>query len=658
MTNDDATPLVRYDVTVRGADGSVTLENDDTCIEIDGIDRATVSAFIVGMDGVTPLGEIARRCGLRTRDATSIADALAGAGMAREPQRPDSLIDPGEFAALARALYPVWKQHLFRQELWRNLVDGSATFTQFSGWLLENYHFIEGVNDRLGSATAYCSSAEARRAFAQHYAEEYDHGGFFLTALRKIGIAQEEVDRSVPLPTTRAILNHMRRAARTDSLQYVACSSFLESTGDDRAGGRAFFAALAERYTANSPHVLAPLVAHLELDEQYGHNGILERMAPLLTPITAARAGTALEAARALVELLELWSEEIGLHYSEAGGRYRTRSGNKNLLSSGTECRSGEGEFVVETDEHTLSFDRSSAEVLERCARSLDGPHDLANIAAAAKCDARELAAIVDILREHDALLDLSRASDAPDVPQFIEAFGMECRFWSREILAQPFWKRLLAGDLAPTTIFGWGIEFHHYVDAANEYMAAAVANCHIGYNVRMLLGQHYVEEAQHGAIFLRGLEQCGFPARSVAEAPPLPATAALTNFLFELACVDTLAIQSVFNLLQADRDELTRERIDAFYSELARLYPFAAPMFDAFRKHALIDVEHRHNETVFDRICAVPGLIAGDTPRRCVAAVRRMAELFILFFENIEHHYGAPDAIVPRRPFDMRAYQ
>ena len=656
MTNGGATPLVRYDVTVRADNGSVALENEETRIEIDGVDPATASAFIVGMDGVTPVVELARRCGLRAADAMLIADALADAGMAREPQGPNTLIDPGEFAALARELYPQWKQRLFRHALWSNLVDGSATFTQFSGWLLENYHFIEGVNDRLGSATAYCTSAEARRVFAHHYAEEFDHGGFFLTALRKIGLAQEDVDRSLPLPTTRAILNHMRRAARADSLQYAACSAFLESTGDDRSGGRAFFAAVAERYTANAPDVIAPLVAHLELDEEYGHNGILERIAPLLGPITAARAGKALEAARTLVELLELWSEEIRLHYAEAGGRYRTRRGNGNLLNA--ECRSGEGELIVETDEHTLTFEGSSAEVLERCARSLDGQHSVASIAAAEGCDVRELAAIVDILHEHDAVLDLSRAAEPRDSGEFIKEFRTECRFWSREILAQPFWKRLLAGELAPATIFGWGIEFHHYVEAANEYMSAAVANCHLGYNVRMLLGRHYVEEAEHGAIFRRGLELCGFPAGSVAAAPPLPATAALTNFLFELACVDTLAIESVFDLMQADRDELTRERIEAFYSELARLYPFAAPMFDGFRKHALIDVEHKHHETVFNRICAMPGLIDGDTPRRCVAAVRRTAELFILFFENIEHYYGAAGAIVPRRPFDIRAYR
>lgn len=79
--------------------------------------------------------------------------------------------------------------------------------------------------------------------------------------------------------------------------------------------------------------------------------------------------------------------------------------------------------------------------------------------------------------------------------------------------------------------------------------------------------------------------------------------------------------------------------------------------MFDGFRRHALIDVASDHGQTVFDAICGKPGLITPDVGRRCVTAVRSLAEHFILHFENIERYYGGGEAVIPRRAFDVRAY-
>ena len=326
--------VIRHDVLARDEGGATVIDGDEARLELDGIGTAAVQHLLSLMNGRGSLAELAASTALPLDGVRAIAEALTGAGMAREACSNDGPVDAEQFAALARDLYPLWKRRLFGRGLWRSLVDGTATFAQFAGWLLENYHFIEGVNDRLGSATAYAQNREARRLFSRHYREEYNHGGFFLEALQQLGIRREDVDASMPLPTTRAILFHMRRCARIDSLQYAACSAFLESTGADRDGARAFFEAISNRYAPHRPQIIAPLVAHLELDEDYGHNGVLERMCPLLGTITVARASAALEAARALVELLELWSDDIATHYSDADalprqkayGRYRRAS--------------------------------------------------------------------------------------------------------------------------------------------------------------------------------------------------------------------------------------------------------------------------------------------------------------------------------------------
>jgi len=315
--------VLRHDVYTREEGGVTVLENDDARIEVEGVPAREVRRLLSHLGGGRPLDGFT---GIAPDGVRAITAALVEAGLAREAGDPHQLVDVDRFTALARELYPRWKARLFGQGLWKSLVDGTASFTQFAGWLLENYHFIEGVNDRLGSATAYAQNREARRHFARHYREEFDHGGFFLEALLQLGIRRQDAGNSLPLPTTLAVLHHMRRCARNDSLQYAACSAFLESTGGDRGSARAFFDAITRNYAPNRPQIVAPLVAHLDLDEDYGHNGVLERVAPMLAPITVQRAGAALEAARALVELLELWSADIAAHYTDPDALPRARS--------------------------------------------------------------------------------------------------------------------------------------------------------------------------------------------------------------------------------------------------------------------------------------------------------------------------------------------
>jgi len=328
------------------------------------------------------------------------------------------------------------------------------------------------------------------------------------------------------------------------------------------------------------------------------------------------------------------------------------------LISSRALLQPGGGDvFTVDTDRRTFEFDGSSGRALRRAAPRFDGRRPLGDIAEATGCDGGELASIVAMLGEEGVVVDLAATIEAATAADFASALRRECRFWSGEILAQPFWKKIVAGEMPEAVIFGWGIEAFHYVDSVNEYMAAAAANAHLEHDVRMLIGRHYAEECDHGEIFLQGLANCGFDRDSIVNAPPLPGTRALMNYLFELACTDTFAVEAVFDLMQSDGESLTKERVHAFYDALSRLYPFATPMFDGFRRHALIDVASNHGETVFDRLCLTPGLITPDVGRRCVAAVRSLAEHFILHFENIERYYGSPGAVLPRRPFDLRAW-
>jgi hypothetical protein len=181
-----------------------------------------------------------------------------------------------QLAALLKETYNDWNQQLFSGLLWTSLFNGTAEDRVVDGWLIESYHFIRGANARLSYAAAQASDERIREIFARHSVEEYNHHEFFAESLRRRGFDPVIVDRVGPLPTTRAVIEMARFAARVDCLAYAACSGLLESTGSDVEKGRAFYYAVGQHFDADKTDFVAPMLKHLELDEAYGHGSVMQ----------------------------------------------------------------------------------------------------------------------------------------------------------------------------------------------------------------------------------------------------------------------------------------------------------------------------------------------------------------------------------------------
>jgi pyrroloquinoline quinone (PQQ) biosynthesis protein C len=277
------------------------------------------------------------------------------------------------------------------------------------------------------------------------------------------------------------------------------------------------------------------------------------------------------------------------------------------------------------------------------------GLKTIAELAADISVPANVVGKLLKPFADAAVIIDADAAANASTHSVFIDAFFTEAQFLTRPIFAGAFWQRIMTGAATSTLIYGWGIEFTHFVDAANEYMAAGVAHCRDDALVREWFSRHYIEEAGHSEIFLSGLASCGFSRQQVMCAPPLPSTRGLVNHLLELAIEGTVPYAAAFGVMQPSREPSTKRMINQFYDELTDMYPFAAPMFDAFRQHALIDVELKHEATVLEKISA-SGRLRQIDQRRAIEAARSVAEHFTLFFEGILDYYGCAEAMVPRR--------
>jgi len=293
-------------------------ELDDTQYQLRGVALSSLQAVVARLEGRRSVADISRDAAITLPLVLTIVQQLMDLALVVDLcNAPSGDVTPAQWTTICRQLFPRWKEHVFSHPLWQMLATGEASSSQFAGWLLESYHFIEGVNVRLPMVIAECADVRVRHHFVRHYTEEYDHHHFFMQALNALGIDSTAVQASRPLPGTLAVLNWMRYCGRQDPLYYAACSGFLESTGSDREKARQFYQLLTEHYDRQLVGIVEPMAAHVALDEAYGHAGFLEKVCGELGAVPQQRANAALQAVAGLVETLELWATDILRHYAE-----------------------------------------------------------------------------------------------------------------------------------------------------------------------------------------------------------------------------------------------------------------------------------------------------------------------------------------------------
>jgi hypothetical protein len=318
------------------------------------------------------------------------------------------------------------------------------------------------------------------------------------------------------------------------------------------------------------------------------------------------------------------------------------------LLHRDAATRLSEAELLINTPSWEFTI-REHVAPISLLLSIADGVTELDFLAAKVGIDAEAAALLLQPLAEEGVVLDCAapiRASRS----EFLSAIQCECSLLMQSLSEEPFWKRVFSGKANRSLILGWGIEFTHFVASANEYMPLGIAYAREGATVRELFSRHYSEEAEHSTIFMDGLLKCGLDPVRVTIAPPLASTRALINLLVENAIEGAGAYAAGFAIMQPNAQPTSSSSLKAFYSELAALYPFAAPLFEAFEKHANFDVELSHQHTVLAGMDAF-GAIPDASRSQIVDAARSVAEGFILFFEGIYDAYGNETAEVPRRP-------
>ncbi|MGY3586646.1 hypothetical protein ACVIGB_004296 [Bradyrhizobium sp. USDA 4341] len=308
-----ARPALRFPVQIDEERHLLVLSTNTDYFEFRGVPSQAFAGVIERIDGVSTVAEIAKGANVEEGTLARFLSVLREHDLAIEAE--PAGYTGQELASLLADLYRDWNPSLFSRSLWSSLTWGTATQGVLDGWLIESYHFIRGANARLAYAAACTSDTRVRRIFAKHHSEEYDHFRFFADSLKRRNIDPLTVDKVGPLPSTMAVINMARRAARIDHLCYAACSGLLESTGSDAARARSFYDAVARHYDPDNTGFVEPMIQHVALDEGFNHGSVMRDVFEPIKEICSERANRIIATVSLFKETLELWFDEIERYY-------------------------------------------------------------------------------------------------------------------------------------------------------------------------------------------------------------------------------------------------------------------------------------------------------------------------------------------------------
>lgn len=309
----------------------------------------------------------------------------------------------------------------------------------------------------------------------------------------------------------------------------------------------------------------------------------------------------------------------------------------KPILKSCEKLAFSPGLAAIERNGRRIELGTPGAASWREVFEQLDGSNTLSDIAKRCSISEPVIAELVDTLHEENVV-----GFEGDDRMLSGEAYwklhGEYCRGWLDRIAGHPIWPSLTEGKADRAVAIGFVIEKYHYIEGAYEHMAIAAA--YADPRISSDLTKHFMEEYNHGDIYLGGLSSL-FPKKSVVESLPLPSTRALLNCLNELALSDSFAYYSANEFLQKTENvgEGLEDPVERFYEAIERNYNLPPAVCRSMRAHTAQDQTLGHQD-VFAQMCAKLGRIPASVANKYLGATRRIVEHLEYFLDGIQTYY------------------
>jgi len=205
------------------------------------------------------------------------------------------------------------EQSLQANPFWRAMVDDPVGTSEcvYHGLCIENYQLLVREPYFDAPALPYPGNAEVRRLLNEFYREEVGHDRLLLKSLEAIGLTEEQLRASIPLPGTMGLSNALSYWARHDPLFFLSTLGPLE--GREVELDSFVSAARAKKLPDN---FVGPIAAHAGINKDCAH-GMLTREIFTAIPAISAKDARRMKHLTALfVDIYDHFYANIWTYYS------------------------------------------------------------------------------------------------------------------------------------------------------------------------------------------------------------------------------------------------------------------------------------------------------------------------------------------------------
>jgi len=127
--------------------------------------------------------------------------------------------------------YNHWAGQDGETKLVQVVFDGVAPRDVLIGWCFECFHVTTRAHDCLAPIISRMHGA-LKTISIEYVIDEYRHDKLLMKSLLALGYTREQVEHSVPLPYTNAVMNLLARWSNTDLLSFMGCLFVFEGTNE------------------------------------------------------------------------------------------------------------------------------------------------------------------------------------------------------------------------------------------------------------------------------------------------------------------------------------------------------------------------------------------------------------------------------------------
>ncbi len=204
---------------------------------------------------------------------------------------------------------------LYQNVFWKNCQQERVTIPKniLYGLAIEHYHFLFRQNYFDAPILARRNTGEIRELMLDFFHDEYRHDTIILKALNAIGISEEDLVDTMPLPTTLSLCNALTYWSNNDPLFFFLTLSVLE--GKDLA--KDTYVDICKKVGLDQAFI-KPIESHANINLKHQHGNLTRLIFKNIPHVDAFNLRRLKSTLHLFVAMYDNFYTEVWQHYTDA----------------------------------------------------------------------------------------------------------------------------------------------------------------------------------------------------------------------------------------------------------------------------------------------------------------------------------------------------